>query len=176
MPIEILMGFHCMMWAIKATKLIFALKKGKQKTKTNKQKLNRTNFITELAIKSLDHSAPYPVRNIARGPQPRQNVSSSIGVLLFFIAFTMSVIMGAIASQITSLTIVLLTVYLNTDQRKHQSSASLAFVQGIRRWPVNSPHKWPVTRKMFPFDDLIISFRSYQKPSCFQPSNAIVFW
>ena len=43
-----------------------------------------------------------------------------------------------------------------TDQRKHQSSASLAFVRGIHRRPVNSPHKWPVTRKMFPFDDVIM--------------------
>ena len=29
------------------------------------------------------------------------------------------------------------------------------FVWGIHRWPVNSPHKGPVTRKMFPFDDAI---------------------
>ena len=48
------------------------------------------------------------------------------------------------------------TVYLDTDQRKHQSSASLAFVRGFHRRPVNSPHKWPVTRKMFPFDDVIM--------------------
>ena len=27
---------------------------------------------------------------------------------------------------------------------------------GIHRWPVNSPHKWPVTQKMFPFDDVIV--------------------
>ena len=66
------------------------------------------------------------------------------------------VIMGAMASQITSLTIVYSTVYSGADQRKHQSSASLAFVRGIHRWPVYSPHKWPVTRKMFPFDDVII--------------------
>ena len=51
------------------------------------------------------------------------------------------VIMGAIVSQITSLTIVYSTVYSDTDQRKHQSSASLAFVLGIHRGPVNSPHK-----------------------------------
>ena len=43
------------------------------------------------------------------------------------------------------------------DQRKHQSSASLAFVQGIHRWPVNSPHKWPVRQKMFPIDDVIMA-------------------
>ena len=42
------------------------------------------------------------------------------------------------------------------DQIKHQSSASLASLRGIHRWPVNSPHKWPVTRKMFPFDAVIM--------------------
>ena len=66
------------------------------------------------------------------------------------------VIMGAIASLITSLTIIYSTVYSDADQRKHQSSASLAFVWGIHRGPVNSPHKWPVTRKMFPVDDVIM--------------------
>ena len=66
------------------------------------------------------------------------------------------VIMSQTASQITSLTIVCLIVYSGTDQRKHQSSASLAFVRRIHRRPVNSPLKWPVTRKMFPFDDAIM--------------------
>ena len=65
--------------------------------------------------------------------------------------------MSLMASQITSLTIVYSTVYSGADQRKHQSSASLAFVRGIHRGPVNSPHKWPVTRKMFPFDDVIMN-------------------
>ena len=59
--------------------------------------------------------------------------------------------MGTIASQISSL-----NIYSDADQRKHQSSASLAFVRVIHRGPVNSPHKWPVTRKMFPFDDVIM--------------------
>ena len=53
--------------------------------------------------------------------------------------------MGAMASQITSLTIVYSNVYAGADQRKHQSSASLVFVRGIQR----SPEKWPVTRKCF---------------------------
>ena len=66
------------------------------------------------------------------------------------------VIMGAMASQIISLTIVYSTVYSYTDQRIHQSSASLAFMRGIHLGPVNSPHKWPITREMFPFDDVII--------------------
>ena len=67
------------------------------------------------------------------------------------------VIMDPIASQITSLAIVYSIVYSDADQRKHQSSASLAFVQGIHRRPVNSPHKWPVPRKMSPFDDVIMT-------------------
>ena len=67
-----------------------------------------------------------------------------------------NVIMSMIASQITSLTIVYSTVSSDADERKHQSSASLAFVQGIHRRPVNSPRKWPVTRNVFPFDDVIM--------------------
>ena len=70
-----------------------------------------------------------------------------------------NVIMDVMASQITSLTIVYsLTVYSGADQRKHQSLTSLAFVLGIHRSPVNSSHKRPVTRKMFPFDDVIIFY------------------
>ena len=64
------------------------------------------------------------------------------------------VIMGGVAFQITI--IVYSNFYSDADQRKHQSSTSLAFVRGIHRGPVNSPYKWPVTRKMFPFDDVII--------------------
>ena len=67
------------------------------------------------------------------------------------------VIMTTIASQITSLTVVYSIVYSDADQIKHQSSASLAFVWGIHRRPVNSPHKWPVTRRMFSFDDVIMT-------------------
>ena len=66
------------------------------------------------------------------------------------------VTMGMIASQITSLTIVYSIANSGADQRKHQSFASLAFVRGIHRRQVNSPHKWPVTRKKFPSDDVIM--------------------
>ena len=66
------------------------------------------------------------------------------------------VIMSPIVSQITSLMIVYSTVYSGVDQRKHESSMSLAYVRGIHRGLVNSPHKWPVTWKMFPFDDIIM--------------------
>ena len=60
------------------------------------------------------------------------------------------------AFQITSHTILCSPVCLGANQRKYQSSASLDFVRGIHRGPVNSSHKGPVTRKMFPFDDVIM--------------------
>ena len=66
------------------------------------------------------------------------------------------VIMSPIGSQITSLAIIYSTVYTGADQRKHQSPASLAFVRGIHQGPVNSPHKGPVTRKTFPFYDVLM--------------------
>ena len=72
------------------------------------------------------------------------------------IAHYNDVIMGTMASQIISLNIVYSTVYSGTDERKPQSSASLAFLRGIHRSPVSSPHKGPVTWKMFPFDDVIM--------------------
>ena len=71
------------------------------------------------------------------------------------------VIMGAMAYQITSLTIANLTFYSGTDQRKHQSSASMAFVSAV-----NSPHKGPVIRKMFPFDDVIILSSNISMAQC----------
>ena len=66
------------------------------------------------------------------------------------------VIMGAMASQITSLTTVYATFHSGADQRKYQNSTSLAFVGEIHRSPVNSTHKGPVTRKKFPSDDYIM--------------------
>ena len=77
--------------------------------------------------------------------------------------------MGAMASQITRLSIVYSTIYSGADQIKHQSSASLAFVRRIHRWPVNSLHKWPVTQKMFPFDDVIMNMHSSNPLGAFQP-------
>ena len=70
------------------------------------------------------------------------------------------VIMSAMASQITGVLIVCLSVCSVADQRKLQSSMALAFVRRIHRWPVNSPDKGPVTRKMFPFDDVITKWKS----------------
>ena len=68
------------------------------------------------------------------------------------------IIMSAMTYQITSLIIVYWSVYSGADQRKHQGSVSLAFVRGIHRWPMNSPHKGPVTRKMFSVDDVMVCY------------------
>ena len=63
--------------------------------------------------------------------------------------------------------------------KKTSSSASLAFVRGIHRWPVNSPHKGPVTRKMFPFDDVMMANNKFGQhpesrvPGLFSMPNSI---
>ena len=112
---------------------------------SNFRSINR-NFMVQLTdIARYQLLCTYLVEGIPK-TFPKQRVLKHYG----------DVIMDAIASQITSLIIVYSTVYSDVDQRKHQSSASLAFVWGIHRGPVNSPHKWPVTRKMSPFDDVIM--------------------
>ena len=113
---------------------------------TSKRKRNHGSS-TVLAV-GVEDLAAQPCKNpVMRGMFPWHEV-------LMVTSHYNDVIMGAIASQIT--TIVYSTVYSDADQRKHQSSASLVFVWGIHRGPVNSPHRWPVTRKMFPFDDVIM--------------------
>ena len=68
------------------------------------------------------------------------------------------------ASHITGVSVVYSIIYSGSDQRKHQSSRSLVFVRGIHRWPVDSPHKGPITQKIFPFDDAIRVV--YRIPMC----------
>ena len=76
------------------------------------------------------------------------------------------VIMSAIASQITGIAIVCSILCSGADKRKRQSSASLAFMNGIHRWPVDSPHKGPVTREMFPFYDVNMRYLRWACSSC----------
>ena len=68
------------------------------------------------------------------------------------------IIRSAMASQITGVPTVCSNVCSCTDQRKHQSSVSVAFVKGIHLWPVDSPQKGPVTWKMSPFYDHVPCF------------------
>ena len=67
--------------------------------------------------------------------------------------------MSLIVSQITGVSGVYSTVCSGANKKKHQSSASLVFVTGIQRWPLDSHHKGQVTWKMFPFDNVIMCFR-----------------
>ena len=94
----------------------------------------------------------YRVHTTWRGCQ----TEDLLGVAIMYSIHYCDVIMGVVASHITSLKIVYSTVYSDADQRKHQSSASLVFVRGIHRGPLNSPHRGPVARIMFPFDDVIM--------------------
>ena len=89
-----------------------------------------------------------------------------------------AVIMNTVSSQITSLTIVYPNFYSGADQRKHQNSASLAFVRGNYQEPVNSPHKVPVTWKMFPLDDVIMQcfFFLFVCAMTYKPSRAWQNW
>ena len=64
---------------------------------------------------------------------------------------------SVMASQIPGISTVCSNVYSDGHQRKDQSSASLAFMRGIHRWPVDSPHKGQITRKIFSFDDVIMT-------------------
>ena len=76
------------------------------------------------------------------------------------------VIMSAMTSQITGVSMVCSTVCSGADWGKHQSSALLAFVTGFHRWPMNSPHKGPVRRKCF---HLMTS-------SCGGKSRSLITW
>ena len=72
---------------------------------------------------------------------------------------------------VTGVSIVYSNVCSGGDQRKHQSSSSLAFVWEIHRWPVHSPQNWPVTRKMFPFDDVIMNYPGTRSCSPVSPTR-----
>ena len=80
----------------------------------------------------------------------QRNVSLSVVIAIS------DVIMSAMSFRITGVSIVCSAVCSGSHQIQHKRSASLAFVRGIHRWPMDSPHKGPVTRKMFPFDYVIM--------------------
>ena len=86
------------------------------------------------------------------------------------------IILSAMASQTTGVSIVYPNVCSGACQRKHQSSASLAFVRGIHRSLVNSPHKGPVTRKMLPFHDVIMCFKTHalRAPGSTEPMGPLL--
>ena len=77
-------------------------------------------------------------------------------------------IISAMASQITSLTI----VYSRRRSKKTSKLSVTGLFWGIHRWPMNCPHKGPVTRKMFPFDDVIM-IRTSRSPGYFCDGDGI---
>ena len=113
----------------------------------SQRNLNRRNIRISIQGSEFGNILSRPQWTASQSPAPNYSRATHYN----------DVIMSKIASQITSLTIVYWTVYSGPDQTKHQISASPAFVPGNHRGPVNSPHKWPVTRKMFPFEDVIIA-------------------
>ena len=75
------------------------------------------------------------------------------------------------ASQITDIPSVCSIVCSGAHHRKHQSSSSLAFVRGIHRWPMDSPHKGPATRKM-----LLLNFDNVINWKCTGNGFARAWW
>ena len=109
--------------------------------------------------------------------KPRSWFQSAVASVIYFALDNFQshyndVIMSTVASQITGVPIVCSSVASGADHRKHQSSASLAFVRGIHRWPVNSPHKRPGTWKMFSFDDVIMQ----AEPWCLLRQINVSIW
>ena len=87
--------------------------------------------------------------------------------------------MGTMAAQITRLTIVYSTVYSRRRPKKTSKLHVTGLVREIHRWQVNSPHKGPVTRKMFPFDDVVmlcrhgVAFQTFAEATANITSNFI---
>ena len=92
-----------------------------------------------------------------------KNAESTLDDCCHFVQRYSDVIKNTMSSQITGVSIVCSSVCSGVGQRKHQSSTSLAFVRGNHRWPVDSPNKGPVTRKVFPFDDVIMGYSPHNK-------------
>ena len=86
----------------------------------------------------------------------------------------MPTLSSLVATQVVDMT----TLAANDEIYHHQSSVSLAFVRGIQWWPVNSPHKCPVTRQMFPFDDIIMNYANSRDLTSFNfvIEHGIIAW
>ena len=118
-------------------------------------------FITIVNMYSLHYLHSVERIHINGGLSTHKSRQYTMEIPWEFIYYS-NVIMSAMASQITGVSMVYSTFCWGADQRKHQSSASLTFVRGIHRWPVDSPHKWSVTRKMFSLDDAIVNMALLQ--------------
>ena len=79
--------------------------------------------------------------------------------------------MTTMASQITSLTVVYSTVYSDADKKQTSKLCVTGLSVGNSPGPVNSPHKGPVTQKMFPFEDVIM-WRGYEHHLVYETHRA----
>ena len=124
-----------------------------------------STFVTIINIVSLMKVAGSMIKFVKHKPDMQSGVLSGLASGWIQYTFLTGILQWRHnehdGSQITGVSIICSPVCSGADQRKHQSSASLAFGRGIDRWPVDSPHKGPVMPKMFPFDDVIMKFCIY---------------
>ena len=93
---------------------------------------------------SLKHGTTFNCLCFCRGYKTRFDWMN------LFITHYNDVIMSALVSLITN------CLFRCRSKKASKLRVTGLCVRGIHRWPVNSPHKGPVTRKMFPFDDVIM--------------------
>ena len=132
---------------------------------------NRNRYIREIVFQTREWNIKYSLSLSSRRPlccyvslRHTLNIIQYVDgfvVFCFNLIHDSDVIVSAVS--VTGVSIVCWIFCSGADQRKHQSSASLAFVRGTHR----SPHKGRVTRKMFPFDDAIMSLNFLGELSTF---------
>ena len=92
------------------------------------------------------------------------HITNNHSIYTMFMSHYDDVLIGAIASLITILMILLLNRWFRRRSKKRSKLRVTDLCVGNSPGPVNSPHKWPVTRKMFPFDDVIMLHMLYLHP------------
>ena len=139
----------------------------KNKNTGNRQTTSKHNKTKQQILSPLYATSLHPHSRLSRKNVAAISVDSWIiyihtcyvmHAVTWFWSHYSDVMMSAMVSQTTTVSIVCPTVGSGSEQRKHQSSASLAFVWGIHGRPVNSSNRRPVTRKVFPFDDVIVDY------------------
>ena len=115
--------------------------------------LNGINGFSIDSTETIDEERFFPIAVVGIGTW---NTLVQIGFSGISIQHYSGIIISSMASQITGISVVYSTICSGAHKRKHQSSASLTFVKEIHRWPGTSPHKGPETRKMIPFDEVIM--------------------
>ena len=113
----------------------------------------RFGLLPQMMLHFVTHSQPDKIK-LLENPRNMRTPPGELSESMLLLADHYSdIILSAMVYQITSLTIVYSTIYSGTNQ----SSVSLAFVQGIHRWSLNSLHKGPVTQRRLLFDDVIMT-------------------